>query len=514
MLIDGYSARDLQPVDGLPADLIDATNDIVTAIYADRGLIYADNSFYSARLVGDVTVAQTAIDLLGMGGRIALTAANLDLWNGDRSLDVIAAQGRAAGRTIDIRTVPAPLPARSDAGGDINTAVTAFSGLVGGMSPNGRHMQVSLVDFSGRLNTPLQANFYDGNGGLGGSADLAGKPKPVSLGWRFNVSPIYLGLVDLGDGAKETYQTHWRTIAGHDAVRERGVAMAQTGSAPGIGQWRDWPSVGCFQLGFTPNGAITCDVRGDAVGGYAGSAVPIVQRMLQSLGPLLADADFDQSSLGLVATQLIGEIGWGCGTDVMTAAQAVDDLVGKCGTWLLGNRAGKIRMALPQPIPGVVNLSIDAGDIVSLQQAQMPASLQPAPSTISVTAVKNWTPLSDISSSVTGADRSALAGSGQIVQRSSDLIGQRQAIARTMSMDGLWRYEIDALRYITRLLAWLEGGLRCFQVVTDKYLDQVEIGHVCRVTYPLYGLSDGFTGVVAAWEETSSKRRLKLTLVG
>jgi hypothetical protein len=73
--IDGFAARDLEAVDILPDDVGGEASGIVTAMYADRGLIYSDNSFYTARLVGDVVIAQTAMDLLGMGGRIGITAA-------------------------------------------------------------------------------------------------------------------------------------------------------------------------------------------------------------------------------------------------------------------------------------------------------------------------------------------------------------------------------------------------------------------------------------------------------
>lgn len=514
MQFDSYGARDLQAPDLLPSGLVSSRSAVLTVNYADRGLIFSDNTFYRARLMADAVITQTAIDSLGMGGRIGLTAAQLDLWNGDRALDVIAAQGLATGRTARIRALPAPSPWKSDAGGALVDAATAFSGVVSGLAQDGQLARMTLDDLSWRLSKPLQANLYDGSGGTGGTADLAGKPKPLSFGWRYNVTPIYLGLVDLGDGAKQTYQTHWRAIAGHDAVRERGVPMSQTTSAPGVGQWKDWPAQGCFQIGFAPNGVITCDVRGDAVGFYAGSTVQIVQRMLSTLGPLFSDSDFDLGSFGLVETQMLGEVGWGIGTESISAADAMAQLVTQCGIWMIGNRAGKLRLAMPQALPGVENMSLDLGDIVSLSPAQLPASLQPTPSTVEVAAVRNWTPLSDISSGVSAADRSTLAGQGQTVRQFSTLIGGRQYQQRTMTLGGLFRFETDAQRRGAALLSWLEKGLRAFTVTTDKYLGQVELGHVARVTYPLFGLDNGFTGVVAAWSEKIGGRRITLTLVG
>lgn len=514
MIIQHYEARDFQALDQLPPDLVDSASGVTTALFADRGLIYSDNSFYRARLMTDAVISQSLFDVIGMGGRIGLTAAQLDLWNGDRALDTMSALGLATGRSVKVRSVAAPSRSRSDAGGSLGSAVTAFQGVVSSLMPRDQRMLLTLDDLSWRLSKPLQANLYDGAGGLGGTSDLAGKPKPVSFGWRYNVTPQPIGLVDLGDGAKLTYQTHWRQIAGHDAVRERGVAMAQTASAPSIGQWKDWPVQGCFQLGFTPNGAVTCDVRGDAVGTYAGTTVQIIQRLLTTLGPLFVDSEFELGALGLLETQILGEIGWGIGAETITAADALAQLVSGAGIWAIGNRKGQMRLALPQPLAGAQNLSLDVGDIVSLSPVQMPATLQPAPSTIEVAAVKNWTQLSDISSSVSAADRSMLAGASQIARKFSNAIGGRQYQQRTMTIPGLFRYLTDAQRRADNLSAWLEKGLRAFSVTTDKYLNQVEIGHVASVTYPLFGLQNGFTGVVAAWSEQVGKRRVTLTLVG
>lgn len=514
MQIDDYSSRDFRAVDLLPANLISAKSAVVTALYSDRGLIFSDGTFYRAGLMGDVTISQSLIDALGMGGRIGLTGAQLDLWNGDRALDSIASLGLAVGRKAKVRFVAAPSPWASDAGGVLANAQTAFSGIVAALSPSTRRMRLALDDMSWRLVTPLQTNLYGGTGGLDGSPDLTGLPKPLSFGWRFNVTPIYLGLVDLGDGLLQTYQSHWRTIAGHDVVRERGLAMVKTTSAPGIGEWRDWPAFGCFQLGFTPNGTITCDVRGDAVPTYAGTTVQIVQRVLSSLGPLFADTDFDQGSLGLLETQILGEVGWGIDTTAINADAAMDDLVKQCGIWMIGNRAGKLRLALPQPLAGVENLALDDGDIVSLTPTDVPASLQPAPASVQIAVAKNWTQLTDISSGVSAADRSLLAAASKFVRISSDAIGARQAQLKLLSLPGLFRLETDAQRRAQALVTWLEKGLRAFNVTTDKYLGQVEIGHVARVTYPLYGLSQGFTGVVAGWSEQIGKRRLTMTLVG
>ncbi len=83
-----------------------------------------------------------------------------------------------------------------------------------------------------------------------------------------------------------------------------------------------------------------------------------------------------------------------------------------------------------------------------------------------------------------------------------------------MSLGGMFRYDTDAQRRVLSMVSWLEKGLRCFQVTTDKYLGQVELGHVANITYPLFGLENGFSGVVAGWSEQIGRRRVTMTLVG
>lgn len=52
------------------------------------------------------------------------------------------------------------------------------------------------------------------------------------------------------------------------------------------------------------------------------------------------------------------------------------------------------------------------------------------------------------------------------------------------------------------------------RVVTDRYLGQIEIGQIGRVTYPAFGFQNGFVGVVVGWRERLSARRVEITLWG
>ncbi|HEY1503413.1 MAG TPA: hypothetical protein VGF92_03885 [Stellaceae bacterium] len=321
---------------------------VVTQRWADRGLIYPDDTAYQARLKSRVRVSQSGFDSIGVGGRVALTFASIELYNEDEAFARMIEEGLALGRHAVVKTMPAPAQAASDAGGgDLANAATVFTGIVAAMAAARTGMQLTLSDLGDRLNTPLQAALYAGTGGLEGSQELTGTPKPIALGFTYNSTPVYIGLVDLGDGALPTYQSNWRQILGHSAVRERGVTMTKVTSAPGVGQWRDWPAQGCFQIGFTANGIITCDLRGDAAGGYASTTAQVIQHMLTALGAQFSTSDLDALSFSNLDARMPGEIGWRQGNDPISAVDALEQLLQHCGVWSSGGRDGKLRVATP-----------------------------------------------------------------------------------------------------------------------------------------------------------------------
>lgn len=493
------------------------SGNLTTKRWADRGLIYPDNTMYEARLKNRVTISSSAVDSLVLGACVAQVASQMEIANTDRALDDIVNDGLAVGRGVTVKTMPAPTPAASDAGGgNLSGSTTIFTGIVGSFGAVGDTVTLQLSDLSERLNTPLQTNFYDGEGDLGGTPDLKGLPKPISLGFRKGVTPVYLSSVDLGDGALPTYQSHWRAIDGHTAVRERGVAMVQTSSVPGIGEWKDFPDDGCFQLGFTPDGIITCDVRGDSeAGDYAASTSTVTKRCLTSVGAAFTLSDIDSPSFARVGTRIPGEVGWGYGTEVISQRDAIQQIVSHCGVWLACNRAGKFRLAIAAPQWEDVQFTLDPYDILSLRPLPLPAALQPTPNAVEVTGAVNWTPLTDIAGSVSDEDRADLAAPSRRLRAESTVIAARQTAVRTMSLDGLYRYESDAQGRADDVRDWLEGGLRMLEVVTDRYRGKIEHGMVGQITtYPRHNLTGGFSGIVCGWSEVAALGRTTIILIG
>jgi hypothetical protein len=471
---------------------------------------------YEPRLMEGLEIQQSVLDAADLGGRAALTVAQFDLWNGDRAYDDIAKFGQALGRSVTIRTVAAPKPYASDAGGSFGSAVTVFKGVVAAFGAPAIHIPFSVSDLSEKLAQPLQPNLFAGTGGVEGSSDLKGRPKPIALGYPVNITPVYLGLVDFGDGALPTYQSNWRQVIAHDVVRARGASIAQTSGVPAVGQYRDWPQYGCFQIGFTADGAITCNVKGDAPGGlYAGSTAGLVERVLTgSLGPGLSGSDLDSDSFARTALVLPGEVGWFSGTESVTGEAALAQILTGAGGVLAGARDGTLHMAALAVTNTVAMFDVTAPLVRKVVPVALPASLSPPPAIVKIAAQKNWTVLSDIAGVVTGADRDALANEGRTATVTSALIAARQAVSRELSLQGLYRYESDALARATQISAWIEGGLRAFEVTLERYPAQLRIGHYGKLTYPRFGLDGGFYGTVFARRESPGGRFQTITMIG
>lgn len=496
------------------------------------------NTVWYPRLTGDVVLTQDASDALSVGGMLSLSTGAIGLDDADSALADLEKWDTANGRAISITVVPVVDPNASDVGTplagralgtwfDVLTGeafalradpVVAFRGLIQRVDRLGDRTGIlRTTDVVERLATPLQATKYLGTGGTEGGDELKGKPKPTTLGRVYNITPVYLGIIDLGVGigALDTWQVHYRQVSSIDTVRERGVETTLVGGTPSIGQARVFNDLGMFQLGFTPANyaAVTADVRGDALGGYVSSLGGVLKRMVGSLGPQLGTGDMDALAFAFAEVDLPGEIGWYQGTEDVSCAQVATSLVSACGAVLAGGRAGKLRLFDPLA-EGIDQFTLTMPNILAIQPLEKPASLSPLPREVAVGWRPNWTQLSDLAGTVAAADRERLtnAQSGP-ARAASTAITQRVAQQRTLSYGGLYWAEADATARAEKIRDWLAAGPRMFEVVTDRYLGQIECGHIGRITYPFFGLDAGVRVVVLGWRESLAQRKLTLTVI-
>jgi hypothetical protein len=533
-----FDAAGFQPAFVLP-DALAVVQPVGTLRWATAAYISgpADapaNTLWEPRLLGDVEIGQVAVDAVGIGGLLPVGLADIALADADAALADLDRWSTADGRRATITVIPVEDPRASDFGtplagrtvgfrfnllaGTFTIArtdpIAAFTGITARVDRNGdRTGTLRLVDVVERLAVPLQPTKYQGTGGVEGGEELEDKPKPVALGRCYNLEPVPLGDIDLGAGALPTFQYHWREAQAADEIRIRGVVQTLVGGTPVIGQARDFPTLGLFQLGSTPDGTVRCDVRGDAVGGYVSSTSGVIKRLVQSLGPQLGAGDIDATAFAFAENDLPGEIGWCQGPSEITAAQACQRIVAGPGAILCGGRRGVLRLVDPLA-EDIDQFTLEEHDILECVPLPMPAGLKPLPRAAGVGWGPNWAPVDDIAGSVAAAVRTRLGKveSGPARAQSPKVTGF-VAQQRDLVFSGLYWSRVDAQARATKWRDFLAAGPRLFRVVTDRYLHEIEMGHIGRIAYPAWGLDSGARVSVVGWAEQVAARRLALTVV-
>jgi hypothetical protein len=120
----------------------------------------------------------------------------------------------------------------------------------------------------------------------------------------------------------------------------------------------------------------------------------------------------------------------------------------------------------------------------------------------------------DIAGSVAAAVRTRLGKveSGPARAQSPKVTGF-VAQQRDLVFSGLYWSRVDAQARATKWRDFLAAGPRLFRVVTDRYLHEIEMGHIGRIAYPAWGLDSGARVSVVGWAEQVAARRLALTVV-
>lgn len=503
----------------LPAALA-AAQGITVLRYASSGYITrADDApahaLFPPRILADIEVGQSAADRIGLGGSVALTTGGVDLWDADNALGDLARYGLATGRPVALRTVPVLDANASDFGTPYSGSALAFAGLVREVERSeSRRTRIAIGDAADALDVPLQPMRYAGGGSLSGGPELTDTPKPIALDACFNARPVALGNLDIGDGPLPTFQVHWRGVDAITAVRIRGVAQTIVAGAPGAAEARAWNALGLFQLGSSPDGEVTCDVRGDNDGGYVSTTAGILRRLLTTLGPQLRDADLDDLAWGLAEADLPGTVGWCSARPDGGAITAAEDILRGCGAILAGQRNGALRLFDPIALPTTMQFDLPATWIVSCAPQPMPVELSPAPVATEIAWGRNWSPLASPAAGIPAAERERLSRGFSGPERATGQVTlARQARQRVLGLPGLYGTQADAAARAARWQAWIDAAPQLIEVTTDRYLGVINCGDIGRVAWPAFGLDAGVMCCVVGWREVLSARRLTLTLL-
>ena len=139
------------------------------AVIASKGPVHTFQ-MSASELLGDVALSQSVVDAVGVGSRVALGLADIDLWDGDAALASLVRYGTADGRRVGKRSI-APRHW---------FLLTALALLVTGCTAGGAAGPVSPASSAGAMSSSATGTDHGGSdsGGTGGR----GRLRPAGAG--------------------------------------------------------------------------------------------------------------------------------------------------------------------------------------------------------------------------------------------------------------------------------------------------------------------------------------------
>lgn len=446
----------------------------------------AEGSIHYEGRVGGISIARGLPLRPADPRRVAPTVAEIVVDNTDGRFDAPAA-------SLSIEGQPASLSLLSSRAATLGDRRMLLAGVSAGWRADARALRLRMRDVTALLDVPMLGVFA-GTGGAEGGPELAGKVRPEVWGTCRGVSPVLL------DAARRIYAVHPRQVLAVMAVFDRGALVTQgtdrggyaalEATAPAAGTW-DWantPSGTWFRLGSEPDGAVTCDVAGDASGtGYSETLAGMMRALLLRHGGVPINA----ASFASVAAILPGRAGV-----VFDAPQSWADALatlaaGGCLWWGdAGDGAISVgRLAAPQARGG---LDLDPTALV-----EEPEPMEPPVPVWRVTASwrRNWTVLSAtdlaIPSAVGEARHADLQQPGRTVQRAAVARRQRDPLAEDLTIDTLFDDEADAAALADNLLDLMAPGRGLWRLPLGLAGYGVALGQQVRATWPRHALAGG-----------------------
>ena len=374
---------------------------------------------------------------------------------------------------------------------------TVFAGVATPWFAGDTTLDVPIRDASYWLERPAQSGLYGGTGGLDGSTDLKGLPRPKTRGTARNVTPVLVDPVRLvyqwTDGPGKLQAVYEGGATG--IVFQSNVANLYAGTtAPG--RYRTDETRGLFQLGSSPVRAITADVSGGPVGTAALVALDLLTSDL-GVPPEMVDA----ASFAAVDAAAPYRAGFYTGTTQTDGARLAGDVLASIGARLIPTRDGRLRAillrALPDAAPAAVTLH--RGNAVSLTPRAIGAPLDPPPFRWQVGYARAWTvQTSDLNGSITPDRKAFVAAADRFaVWASTDVLQAYRRPNDPPQLRTLLADEAAAL-VIANSLGDIWGvRRRLYDVVVPVAIGlPLDLGSVVRLDWPADNLRGGRAGQV------------------
>lgn len=339
-----------------------ATASVVTHRFSSGTGYDDDGTFYAPRIENPASFRREIND--ASGGRAGVSLGELTLVNNDGGLNALT------GQYFDGRTLTLKVGQQSDAYASFTTILNA---TVESAAFERERVSIRLRDKAVTLDQPFSDTKYLGNNSLplgieGTADDLKDQYKPRILGRIALMQP------KLVNTSKLIYQVNAGAVDAILNVFDAGAYLSQgpdytnqtdmETNAPGGGQWRACPSLGCFRLGSAPFGLVSASVA-EKWAYLSNSAAGLIQRILTEKGYTSSDwvaADFttlnqqNAASLGVIVN------------DGETTASLIDRICQSVGAWWGFDSLGQFRVMRFDAPSGSPVVTITDDDILEIER--------------------------------------------------------------------------------------------------------------------------------------------------
>jgi hypothetical protein len=497
-------------IDGL------TNKDFRFSIYGISVDLVGEYRIYEPRIVTTSTVTTSMFSDRTTSGANSKTYGYLELENSDGALDYMvdyAMEGSVVAITFYLDD------------GSANGYITNI--VIDSVEFSMTKVVINLRDVIVDLDRSLLTAVYGGTNvlpnGIDGTDDIKGQTIPRALGFVKSVEPVLVNTSIL------VYQISDKTGTIQN-VYDKGVALAlqtpafssvadmMTGSVspptpPSPGNYRVYngPEGLFFKLGVAPNGIVTCDVKGDTLGG--------VGTVGEIISDILAAGSFTQS---FAATLPAYEAGIYI-KDSSSYKTLVTELCESVGSWFgSSDFSNNINGGVFDPTTGLPVGYFDSSNILDIERVRTRDTGNGVPIwrvNFNYQKIDRVLTVTELAASVSNADKNYLAKEYRTVVVENAAIKTLYPNSEELTITSLLTDVVDATAEANRLLA-LYGQKRVVYVVTfkDPYiaslLGSYSIGNTATLQLDRFGLDFGENFSIIGLETDYYSLIAKITLWG
>ena len=413
---------------------------------------------------------------------------------------------------------------------------TVYISTAGGWNTDHDVLRLRIEGLNNRLQDKLQNATYAGIGGIEGTAEIAGRTKPVLFGrcsgGNSNVSPQLL------DPAILTYQVHDGNIESIDAVYDGGAGGAYdpgtdftfAGDYPNYaalvaatvpaGAYATSLAVGCLRLGIAPQRGVTVDARGhrdNITGNYIETTADIIRTTLRDYAGISTNL-IDHTAFNSFNGLQPGDVGiFLPAGDQSTVTDFIRRLAFGAGA-IFGERSGIFTIQrLDPPSSSVVHWAFSDRDILDNRFRRLDLPYSIPWKAWGVGYGVNWTEqhAGDLAGGVTQTRRTYSQSERRFAYVQSSSIAEFHATSHGAPLrNSFFSSAAVAAAEAQRLLGLYAYGRALYEIVVKNALFSVHIGQVVRITYRRWEMDGGKNYVVVGIDDDADSVETTLLVFG